>query len=78
MILCGLGKKTFTKLLKFSKRVFRTPEKTYFKIRKGLFFHLPRKIIKNLSLRLCGEKIFILNSYRYFKGASHFVASKNI
>jgi hypothetical protein len=47
MILCGLGKKTFTKLLKFSKRVFRTPEKIYFKIRKGLFFHLPRKIIKN-------------------------------
>jgi hypothetical protein len=40
-------KKTFTKLLKFSKRVFRTPEKIYFKIGKGLFFHLPRKIIKN-------------------------------
>jgi hypothetical protein len=47
MILGGLGKKTFTKLQKFSKRVFRTPEKIYFKIRKGLFFHLPCKIIKN-------------------------------
>jgi hypothetical protein len=57
-------KKTFTKLLKFSKRVFRTPEKIYFKIRKGLFFHLPRKIIKN---QIFLRKVYYSNTIKTMK-----------